>query len=273
MRVTILNRADDTRRREEAGYAPDFVLLALARSCRSWPFPAQAEGFALSAKVWLPRHQRRGPPIPCVLTGFNAGVGGGAFRYTTARALSDVDYSLPLHLKGGTAALDFHPGGRGLFRTFPGPARPRQRAVRNLYSAAVGPHRNPATCRSQIGSCPVNASYEAARRPFASIGAATGPKASAVLQRRGGVAFTRTPAVTLRTTAPRPLPASKTTSISRSRRQRRPAGARSSIRSCPSHRVQAVASAGAIITAPCKPSTSRTHVRPIGDRARAPREP
>ena len=178
--------------------------LALAPLLSVLAVPAHAEGFALSAKFGSLGISAEAT-IP-VSSRFNARVGGGAFKYNYGRALSDVDYSLALDLKGGTAALDFHPGG-GAFRMslgalvhgneLSGNSTPQQ-------SVHIGNHRY---LPSQIGELSVNASYERHVVPFASIGAGNGAKGKRVFfSVEAGVAFTRTPAVTLRTTGTAPAP-------------------------------------------------------------------
>src|SRR5262245_6130105 len=91
-------------------------------SIRSWglvgvlsivPLAAHAEGYALSAKVGT---VGIGAEATVHLTQkLNLRLGAGVFKYNYQGVLSDVDYALTLDLKGGAAALDFHPSG-GPFR-------------------------------------------------------------------------------------------------------------------------------------------------------------
>lgn len=178
--------------------------LALAPLLSIAAVPAHAEGFALSAKFGSTGISAEAT-IP-VASQFNARVGGGAFKYNYGSVLSDVDYSLALNLKGGTAALDFHPGG-GPFRMslgvlvhgneLTGASTPQQ-------SVHIGNHRYEP---SQIGELSVNATYKRHVAPFVSIGAGNGAKGKRVFfSLEAGVAATRTPAVTLRTTGTAPAP-------------------------------------------------------------------
>jgi len=178
--------------------------LALAPFLSIVAVPAQAEGFALSAKFGSTGISAEAT-IP-VASQFNARVGGGAFKYNYGSVLSDVDYSLALSLKGGTAALDFHPGG-GSFRMslgvlvhgneLTGASTPQQ-------SVHIGNHRYEP---SQIGQLSVNATYKRHVAPFVSIGAGNGAKGKRLFfSMEAGVAATRTPAVTLRTTGTAPAP-------------------------------------------------------------------
>src|SRR5947208_2128230 len=79
--------------------------LALAPLVSILAVPAHAEGFALSARFGSTGVGAEAT-IP-LASQFTARVGGGAFHYNYGGLLSEVDYSLSLKLKGGTAALDF----------------------------------------------------------------------------------------------------------------------------------------------------------------------
>jgi hypothetical protein len=183
------------RRLHPLALAPLFSVLAV---------PAHAEGFALSAKFGSTGISGEAK-IP-VARQFNVRVGGGAFKYNYDSVLSDVDYSLALDLKGGTAALDFHPGG-GAFRMslgllvhgneLTGASTPPQ-------SVHIGNNRYQP---SQIGELSVNASYKRHVAPFASIGVGNGARGKRLFfSLEAGVAATRTPEVTLRTSGTAPAP-------------------------------------------------------------------
>jgi hypothetical protein len=183
------------RRISALALAPLFSILAV---------PAHAGGVALSAKLASTGIGAEAT-IP-LASQFNARVGGGAFKYNYGSVLSDVDYSLALNLKGGTAALDFHPGG-GAFRVslgvlvhgneLTGASTPQQ-------SVHIGNHRYEP---GQIGELSVSASYKRHVAPFASIGVGNGARGKRVFfSVEAGVAATRTPAVTLRTSGTAPAP-------------------------------------------------------------------
>jgi len=183
---------------------PRFHALALAPLISLLAVPAHAEGIALSAKFGSTGIGAEAT-IP-LASQLNARVGGGAFKYNYGSVLSDVDYSLALKLKGGTAALDFHPGG-GAFRVSLGVlvhGNELTGASTPPEPVHIGEHRY---SPSQIGQLSVDAKYTRHVAPFASIGLGNGARGKRVFfSVEAGVAATRTPAVTLRTSGTAPAP-------------------------------------------------------------------
>jgi hypothetical protein len=178
--------------------------LALVPLFASAAAAAQAGGVALSAKFGSTGIGAEATlPLGSQL---NVRLGGAAFKYNYGSQLSDVDYSLSLNLKGGSAALDFHPGG-GLFRISVGALLHANRlsgAATPPDSVHIGNHRYEP---SQIGELSVNASYKRHIAPFASLGVGNGARGKRVFfSMETGVAFTRAPAVTLHTSGSAPAP-------------------------------------------------------------------
>jgi hypothetical protein len=130
----------------------------------------------------------------------NVRLGGGAFRYDYDSQLSDVDYTLGLDVKGGSAALDFHPGGRA-FRLSAGLLLHGNELTGFSdpnTSVHIGDHRYEP---GQIGRLSVKAAYKRKAAPFASVGLGNGGRGKGLFVSLDvGVAFTRSPGVTLSTT-------------------------------------------------------------------------
>jgi len=166
------------------------------------PLAVHAEGFALSARAGS---TGIGAEATVRLTSrLNARFGGGAFRYNYSSQLSDVDYALGLDLKGGAAALDFHPGG-GAFRMSVGVLLHRNQLSGfsdPSTSVHIGNHRYEP---GQIGRLSVKADYKRRVAPFATLGVGNGARGKRVfVSFDAGVALTRSPAVTVSTSLSAP---------------------------------------------------------------------
>jgi hypothetical protein len=166
------------------------------------PLTAHAEGFALAAKAGS---MGIGGEATIRLTDrLNVRLGGGAFNYDYDSTLSDVDYTLGLNLKGGGAALDFHPGG-GAFRLSAGLLLHGNELTGfsdPTTSVHIGDHRYEP---SQIGRLSVKADYKRRVAPFATLGIGNGGHGKGMfLSLEAGVALTRKPAVTVNTSLSAP---------------------------------------------------------------------
>src|SRR5262245_48695733 len=92
---------------EEQGMRVRWMSLAAVAMVVVVPASARASGYAVSAKggslgIGAEATIRLAPRL-------NLRVGGGGFGYGRTSDLSDVEYDASLDLKGGSAALDWHP--------------------------------------------------------------------------------------------------------------------------------------------------------------------
>jgi hypothetical protein len=176
--------------------------LLMAAALSLLPVTLHADGFALAAKAGS---TGIGAEATIRLTDrLNARIGGAAFRYDYDSQLSDVDYALGLDLRGGTAALDFHPGG-GAFRMSVGlllHGNELSGFSEPNTSVHIGNHRYEP---GQIGRLSVKADYDRRVAPFAGLGLGNGARGKRFfVSLDAGVALTRSPAVTVSTSLSAP---------------------------------------------------------------------